>query len=91
MNPQPNPQAAVPLLRFPKGVYGDPTTHRAQLNKPKVARLTLATLNAWRDHYGVPVGRSIDAMVEFCLYHPGFRLPIGQERHRDDDSAGLPV
>jgi hypothetical protein len=43
---------------------------------PHVKPSTLAILDSWRETYGLSYGRQIDAMVEFCTFHPGFRLPL---------------
>lgn len=59
---------------------------RLGLRGPYVANSTLRTLNAWREAYGVPWGRSIDALLTHAHAHPGFRLPIPARK-----SPALPV
>ncbi len=43
---------------------------------PHVKPSTLAILDSWRETYGIPYGRALDALVEFATFHPGFRLPL---------------
>jgi hypothetical protein len=51
---------------------------------PHVRPQTKATIESWRHTYGVPYGRQIDAMVDFCLFHPGFKLPVDEARSNLD-------
>jgi hypothetical protein len=43
---------------------------RLQTCGPLVRAETAAVLDAWRDSYGVPIGRSIDALIDFAKAHP---------------------
>lgn len=43
---------------------------------PPVSMNTKLTLDLWQDMYGVPTGRSIDAMVAFCANNPAFKLQV---------------
>ena len=55
-----------------------PNGHRVRLGPrgPHIDPNTLSLLNAWRTAYGVPWGRSIDALVEHAHKHKGFILPL---------------
>ena len=52
---------------------------------PHVKPSTLAILKGYKEHYGIPWGRTIDALVEFATFHPGFRLPTVGARETDKD------
>ena len=42
---------------------------------PVVSRATNDALKLWRDVHGVPLGRAIDAMLDFVKENPSFRIP----------------
>jgi hypothetical protein len=42
---------------------------------PTVSKETDKTLRLWRDVYQVPIGRAIDAMLEYIKAHPDFKIP----------------
>lgn len=47
---------------------------------PFVTIANHATLLMWRDVYGVPLGYSLDAIIEHCREDPRFRLPVKNAR-----------
>ncbi len=55
-----------------------PEGKREHLNKTDVlvAPSTRLFLHAVRAAYGVPIGRTIDALVSFARTSPNFRLPL---------------
>jgi hypothetical protein len=53
----PKPEGGIPRVRL-------------QRCGPHVRGDTAAVLESWRVSYGVPVGRSIDALVDFARRHP---------------------
>jgi hypothetical protein len=47
---------------------------------------TLASLQAWRKAYGIPIGESLDALFDHAMRGEGafiFRLPIKQPKQND--------
>ena len=50
---------------------------------PHVKPSTLAILKGYKEYYGIPYGRALDALVEFATFHPGFRLPTVGARETD--------
>jgi len=57
-------------------------TKRVLLNKSPiwVDPETAAILKVWRGFYGIPYGRSIDAMVAYIRSRPDFRIPMTGKR-----------
>jgi hypothetical protein len=50
---------------------------------PKVDPATKKEMEMWRDFYGVPFGRAIDAMLMHARSHAGFRIPTkGRKTYR---------
>lgn len=45
------------------------------LTRPYISATNYRKLGLWRNLYGVPAGRIIDAAMEFASTHPQFRLP----------------
>jgi hypothetical protein len=43
---------------------------------PHVSMDTKATLDLWHSTYGVPIGRSIDALVAFARGKAAFRIKV---------------
>ena len=39
------------------------------------------TLLLWRDVYGVPLGHSLDAIIEYARNSPNFKLPVKNARN----------
>lgn len=57
---------------------------------PFIRQDTQQMLSAWEMAYGLPVGRSIDALADFARQHPSlFRLPLTGARTRTDTSGPI--
>jgi hypothetical protein len=48
---------------------------------PHVSMDTKATLDLWHSTYGVPIGRSIDALVAFARGKASFRILVKKKRN----------
>ena len=67
-----------------------PTGNRVRLYSrgPFIRQDTQQMLSAWEIAYGLPVGRSIDALADFARSHPSlFRLPLTGARNRTDTNG----
>ena len=70
-----------------------PTGNRVRLYSrgPFIRQDTQQMLSAWEMAYGLPVGRSIDALADFARQHPSlFRLPLTGARNKsryDDEQS----
>lgn len=62
--PKPGPNG--PRVRLDRGEWLDPETKRH--------------LELWRDVYGLPIGRSIDALYQYAVKSPAFRLNLRYAR-----------
>lgn len=50
---------------------------------PRVDPATKLELELWRDFYGVPFGRAIDALLQHARNNPSFRIPArGRKTYR---------
>ena len=50
---------------------------------PRVDPSTKLELELWRDFYGVPFGRAIDALLQHARNNPSFRIPArGRKTYR---------
>lgn len=60
----------------------DPKAKRIPLwgHGPKVDPATKLELELWRDVYGVPFGRAIDALLAHARKHPQFAIPAKGKR-----------
>lgn len=73
----------MPTPSTPKVKSLDLRVKRVRLSKAPImvhAR-TAASLRAWRALYGLPLGRSIDALFQFSMERLEFKLPLTGARN----------